>query len=100
MRIQLSGFAPVIILSLGVNWGGASAKLAYFQSLDTNYGQIQRNLRARAQLRGQPARIVHFSHLGVNSGQSKRRLRATAQLGRPAGKENSFLESGGQFRSK
>ena len=38
IRIQLSGFALVIILSLGVNWGGASAKIAYFSSLEANYG--------------------------------------------------------------
>ena len=38
MRIQLSGFALVIILSLGVNWGAALANIAYFLSLQTNYG--------------------------------------------------------------
>ena len=38
MRIQLSGFALVIILSLGVNWGGASATIAYFSSLEAKYG--------------------------------------------------------------
>ena len=96
-----SCLASPLSLSLAwVNWGGASAKIAYFSSLETNGGQIQRNLRATAQLRGQPARIMYFSSLGVNSGQSRRRLRATAQLGRPAGKDSSFLESGGQFRSK
>ena len=43
IRIQLSGFALVIILSLGVNWGGALAQIMYFWSLETNDGQIQRN---------------------------------------------------------